>query len=216
VFQRFWHRLRAEGPRATAAAVSRRVRKLAYLREEHVWYGCDLNATTARAELPGGLRLVRAAASQVDSVVEVGQDLEEARERFEAGVDLWLVLDGERPVFLCFVFRDATPVLAATNGTLALPPATACLEDALTARAARGRGIGTAAWILIGEELRRDGFTTLVAKIETANTASKRMAEKAGFQPVAVMQHERTGGRSTTAVRPLGGGLGDELAARLS
>jgi L-amino acid N-acyltransferase YncA len=216
VFVRFWHRLRAEGPSAAAAAIARRIRKAAYLREEHVWYGCDLNATTARAELPGGLQLVRADASQVDSVVAVGQDLDEARERFEAGTELWLVLDGERTVFVCFVFRGATPVLAATDGTLTLPPGTACLEDAITARSARGRGIGTAAWILIGEELRRDGFNTLVAKIETANAASKRMAEKAGFQPVAVMQHERTGGRRTTAVRPLGGGLGDELAARLS
>jgi hypothetical protein len=216
VFVRFWHRLRAEGPRATAGAIGRRLRKVAYLREEHVWYGCDLNANTARAELRGGLRLVRADASQVDDVVAVGQDVEEARERFEAGIDLWMVLDGESPVFICFVFRDATPVLAASDGTLLLPPGTACLEDAVTARSARGQRIGTAAWILIGEELRRDGFTTLVAKIETANTASKRMAENAGFEPVAVMQHERTGGRSTTAVRPLGGGLGDELAARLS
>lgn len=88
------------GPRATAGAVARRVRKLAYLREEHVWYGCDLNATTARAELPGGLRLVRADGSQVDSVVAIGQDLQEARERLEAGIDLWVVLEGERPVFI--------------------------------------------------------------------------------------------------------------------
>jgi GNAT superfamily N-acetyltransferase len=216
VFVRFWHRLRAEGPRATASAIARRIRKVAYLREEHVWYACDLNATTARAELPGGLRLARADASQVESVVAVGQDPEEARRRFQSGIDLWLVLDGEQTVFSCFGFTDVTPVIAATDGTLLLPPGTACLEDAITARSARGRGIGTAAWILIGEELRRAGLTTLVAKIETANIASKRMAEKAGFQPVAVMQHERTRRHRTTAVRPLGGGLGDELAARLS
>lgn len=169
MFVRFWNRLRSEGPRATARAIAQRARKLAYLREEHVWYGCDLTRGTAPAELHEGLRLVRADASRVDSVVAVGQDLEEARERFD-----------------------------------------------VTAPGARGKGIATAAWILVGEELKRAGYTTLVAKIETANTASKRVAEKAGFHPVAVMQHERTGVRRNTAVRALGGGLGDELAARLS
>ena len=216
MFVRFWNRLRSEGPRATARAIAQRVRKLAYLREEHVWYGCDLTRSTAGAELREGLRLVRADASQVDSVVAVGQDVEEARERFDTGTDLWLVLDEDEPVFLCFIFRDATPVMAASEGKLALPPGAACLEDAVTAPGARGKGIATAAWILVGEELKRAGYTTLVAKIETANTASKRVAEKAGFHPVAVMQHERTGVRRRTAVRALGGGLGDELAARLS
>ncbi|MEA2419597.1 MAG: Acetyltransferase family [Thermoleophilaceae bacterium] len=217
MFVKTWHLLRTEGPSATAGAIARRVRKLAYVREQHVWYGCDLNSTAPWAELPQGLRLVRANSSQVDGVVAVGQDLTEARERFDEGIDLWLVLDGEDvPVFLCFIFRDATPVMAASDGTLELPARTACLEDAMTAPRARGQGIATAAWILVADELRRDGFSTLVAKIETANAGSKRVAEKAGFSPVAVMEHERTGVRRRTAVRPLAGGLGDELAARLS
>ncbi len=192
------------------------MRKLAYLREEHVWYQCDLAGAIARRELPGGMRLVRADAEQIRFVVPLGQDLEEARKRFESGTDLWLVFDGDEPLFLCFTFRHATPVMAATDGTLALPAGAACLEDSLTVPAARGRGIASAVWALVGEQLSEDGFTTLVAKIETDNVASMRVAENAGFRPVAVMAHQRTGVRRRTAVRALGGGLGDELAARLS
>jgi GNAT superfamily N-acetyltransferase len=196
--------------------VVRRVRKLAYVREEHVWYQCDLKRSGVSLELPEGLRLVRADATQVDSVVRLGQDLEEARERFESGADIWLVLDRDEPVFLCFTFRQTTPVIAASDGLLVLPAGTACLEDALTAPAVRGQGIASAAWAQVGEQLALAGFTTLVAKIETDNGASKRVAEKSGFRPVAVMEHQRTGVRRHTAVRALGGGLGDELAARLS
>ncbi|MEA2456058.1 MAG: hypothetical protein QOI45_2320 [Thermoleophilaceae bacterium] len=216
MFARFLNRLRVEGAGATARAVVRRIRKLAYLREEHVWYERDLHGDAPALDLPAGLRLVRADASQVDCVVELGQDVEEARERFDEGADLWLVLDGDDPLFLCFTFQQTTPVMAASDGTLVLPAGAACLEDAVTARAARGQGIASAAWLLVGERLAQAGFTTLVAKIETDNAASKRVAEKAGFRPVAVMQHQRTGRRRHTAVHVLGGGLGDELAARLS
>ncbi|MEA2378566.1 MAG: hypothetical protein QOD13_2473, partial [Thermoleophilaceae bacterium] len=94
MFARFLNRLRVEGAGATARAVVRRIRKLAYLREEHVWYERDLHGAAPALDLPAGLRLVRADASQVDCVVELGQDVEEARERFDEGADLWLVLDG--------------------------------------------------------------------------------------------------------------------------
>jgi RimJ/RimL family protein N-acetyltransferase len=193
-----------------------RLRKLAYLREEHVWYERDLHGGFGAHELPDGLRLVRADASQVDWVVPLGQDRDQAQARLEAGNDLWFVLDEQdEPVFLAFTFRQVTPVIAAADGELDLPLGAACLEDSVTAPAVRGRGIAPAAWVLIAEQLGRAGFTEMLAKIETDNEPSKRVAEKAGFRPVAVMQHERTGARRRTAVQALGGGLGDELAARL-
>lgn len=201
---------------ATARAIGRRLRKLAYLREEHVWYGRDLSGFGPRLELPGGLRLERAEPAEVEVVTVFGQDVEQARRRLAEGNDIWLVRDGEEPLFLCYTFRAAAPVIAAADGRLELPAGSACLEDAVTVAQARGRGIASAAWSLIGEELGKSGLSTLVAKVETDNGASRRVAEKAGFKPVAVMQHERTGVRRRTAVRPLGGHLGDELAARLS
>jgi hypothetical protein len=216
VFGRLWNRLRRDGPRATALAIARRVRKLAYVREEHVWYERDLRVRPAGCELPEGLRLVRADETWLDDVAQLGQNPQQARARLDAGNDIWLVLDGEEPVFVSFTFRQSTPVIAASNGTLTLPPGAACLEEAYTTPAARGRGIAPAAWTLIGAELAEAGFRALVTKIETSNAASRRAAEKAGFRPVAVMQHQRTGALRRTDVLALGGGLGDELAARLS
>jgi hypothetical protein len=192
------------------------VRKLAYLREEHVWYERDLGARPPGCELPAGLRLVRTDESRLDAVAQLGQNPQQARARLEAGNDIWLVLDGDEPVFVSFTFRQCTPVIAASGGKLALPTGAAALEEAYTTPSARGRGIAPAAWTLIGDELARAGLQVLVTKIETENTASRRAAEKAGFRPVAVMQHQRTGARRRTAVLALGGGLGDELEARLS
>jgi L-amino acid N-acyltransferase YncA len=197
-------------------AIGRRLRKLAYLREEHVWFERDLDDPSPGLELPRGLQLVRAGSEQVEAVAAFGQDVEQARKRLEAGNDIWLVVEGEEPVFLCYTFRAAAPVIAASDGTLELPAGSACLEDAVTLPEARGRGIASAAWSTIADELGSAGVSTLVAKVETNNAASRRVAENAGFRPIAVMQHARTGVRRHTAVRPLGGRLGDELAARLS
>lgn len=197
-------------------AIWRRVRKLAYLREEHVWFERDLRQAGPGLELQRGLQLVRARPDEVGVVTAFGQDVEQARTRLEAGNDIWLVVDGGEPLFLCYTFRTAAPVIAAADGTLELPVGSACLEDAVTVPEARGRGIASAAWSTIGDELGKAGVSTLVAKVETDNAASRRVAEKAGFSPVAVMQHERTGVRRHTDVRSLGGRLGEELAARLS
>lgn len=216
MISRLFSRLRREGTAATTRAIWRRLRKLAYLREEHVWYERDLGQPGAHLELPGGLRLERADPSQVEVVTIFGQDVDQARQRLDSGNDIWLVLEGERPLFLCYTFRAEAPVIAAADGRLELPLGSACLEDAVTVPEARGRGIASAAWAAIGDELGRAGLSSLVAKVETDNVASRRVAEKAGFKPVAVMQHERTGVRRRTAVRPLGGRLGDELAARLT
>jgi GNAT superfamily N-acetyltransferase len=191
------------------------MRKLAYLREEHLWYQCELGESRPRRDMPEGVRLVRAEASEVGALARLGRDPEEARECLAGGNDVWLALDGEEPLFACFTFRHATPVAAASAGTLPLPPGTACLEDSVTSAAARGRGIAPAAWTLIGDELARSGFTTLVTKIETTNEPSRRAVEKVGYRPVAVMRYMRVGSRRRTAVRALGG-LGDELATRLA
>lgn len=213
---RLWDRLRRDGLRATAGAVLRRVRKYVYLHEEHVWYQCDLNGERPRRELPPEARLVHAEPPQLDALEQLGQSSDEALERLEQGNDIWMVLDGSEPLFSCCTFRRVAPVSAAPHGTLTLPEGAACLEDSVTSVAARGRGIAPGAWTLICDELQQDGFTSLVTKIETDNTASRRAVEKVGFRPVAVMKHHRVVLNSRTAVRPLGDGLGDELVARLS
>jgi RimJ/RimL family protein N-acetyltransferase len=210
-------RIRHDGLRATGRAALRRVRKLVYLHEEHIWYQCDLAEDRPRRELPAEVRFIRAEPAQTDIVAELGQSSEQARERLEAGNDLWLVLedDGD-PLFACYTFRRSAPVLAAPNRTLLLPPETASLEDSVTSPAARGRGIAPGAWTRVCDELQRAGFTALITKIETANAPSRRAVEKAGFREVAVMRHTRVATRRRTTVRRVGEGLGGELAARLT
>lgn len=193
----------------------RRLRKRAYLHEEHVWYQCDLDGERPRRELPQPTRLVHAETPHLAALERLGQSSEEALERLQAGNDIWIVLDGSEPLFSCCTFRRVAPVSAASHGTLTLPEGAACLEDSVTSRAARGRGIAPGAWTLICDQLREAGYTALVTKIETENAASRRAVEKVGFRPVAVMRHHRVALLRRTAVEVRGGGLGQELAMRL-
>ena len=81
----------------------------------------------------------------------------EARVRIDAGHDLWIVLEGDRPLFSCWIFRGRTPTIAAPGGQLPLPADTVCLEDSVTVAAARGRGIAPAAWAAIADALAAGG-----------------------------------------------------------
>jgi GNAT superfamily N-acetyltransferase len=216
VISRLISRLRNEGLRATTREVWQRLRKLAYLREEHTWWQLDLDEQRPRYELAEGLRFVQATADDVGAVAAFGHDPEEALRRLETGNDLWLCLDGDEPLFACYTFRQSTPVMAASGGRLALPDGAACVEDSIATPAARGRGIGPATWTLVFDKLQEDGFKAIVTKIETSNKPSNRAAEKVGFRPIAVMKHERVVMRRHTAVKPVGHGLGEELAARLT
>jgi RimJ/RimL family protein N-acetyltransferase len=216
VISRLLQRVRRDGFAVTGREVLRRVRKVAYLSEEHLWYQLDLDDSRPRRELPEDVRLVRAQASDAAAVEALGQEPAQALRRLEEGNDLWLVFDGEEPLFACYTFRQTTPAMAASHGTLTLPPGAACLEDSVAAPAARGRGIAPGAWTMIGDELIKDGFTALVTKVETSNIPSRKAVEKVGFREVAVMDYQRVAMRRRTAVRPVGTGLGEELAARLT
>jgi RimJ/RimL family protein N-acetyltransferase len=215
MISRVVRRLRTDGLGGTVREVGRRVRHLAYLREEHTWWQQDID-DRPRFELGEGLRFVRATPADADAVTELGQDPQMARDRLAAGNDLWMVFDGDQPLFACYTFRQTAPVMAASGGQLDLPDGAACLEDSLASPAARGRGIAPATWTLVGDTLREEGFKALVTKIETSNKSSNRAVEKVGFRPIAVMEHERVVMRRHTAVKPTGTGLGEELAARLT
>lgn len=201
----------AEAWARTTRAVRRRglvgaVRLLggrAVLREQHVWYELPLDAERRRTALPNGLELVRASDAEVellDLLPSVG--VAEARRRRAGGADLWLVLDGGVPLFSCWIFRGRSPALAARGGWFALPDGTACLEDSITAPAARGRGIAPAAWAGVASAVAGDGFARMVTKVETENAASRRAVEKAGFREIAAMTLRRTGPRKRVCVEP--------------
>lgn len=165
-----------------------------YLREEHLWYRLDLDRPAEEvAARVSGLRLVRLAEEDPELLERALLDPREVRRRRAAGAELWIVLDGPEPVFTTWVFRGATPVLAARGGWLALPPGLACHEDAVTRPALRGCGIASAAWAAIAAQGAREGLRHVVSKSETANASSRGAHERAGFREFARMRLLRVG-----------------------
>jgi L-amino acid N-acyltransferase YncA len=126
----------------------------------------------------------------------------EARRRRAAGADLWFMREGACAAFACWIFRHRTPMLAARNGWLTLPPFTVCLEDSVTSPAYRGRGLASAAWLGIARDLQDEHLGAIITKVAEDNTASRRAVEKAGFEPVAMMTLTRRGRRSQVELQP--------------
>ncbi len=185
------------GVRGALTQAGKRVAHLAVVRESHVWYELDLAAERPSLKLAPELALRRGA--EVDAVLldELPTiPAVEGRKRMRAGNDLWLVVEHERPLFSCWLFRSATPVLAARGGWLDLPSDTVCLEDSVTAAAARGRGVAPAAWSEIADAVRVQGVARIITKVATDNAPSRRAVVKSGFQPLTVMRFRRVGWRS--------------------
>lgn len=183
-----------------------------YLEEEHVWYELSLESELPLRELEPGLRLVEAEAEQLpllDALPTLPPS--EAAKLREGGGRLFLVLDGDEPLFACWIYERRTPVLAAPGGWLDLPPGVACLEDSVTAAAARGRGIAPAAWSALAALLREEGVGALITKVGVENVPSRRAVEKAGFREAALMRLRRVGSHATVTVAGT-----TELAAVLS
>ena len=132
---------------------------------------------------------------------------EARRRRDENGAQLWLVLDEGKIVFACWIYPRATPVRAARNRVLELPPAVNSLEDSFTAASHRGRGIAGGAWTAIARELKLRGVEVLITKVGVSNAPSRRAVEKAGFRAAAIMHLRLRGGRKRVSMEDLGGDL---------
>lgn len=171
------------------------------LRESHVWYDLDLSDLRPKSPLALGLELGRgyerdlSAFAQLDSLAP-----EEARVLLRDGNELWMVREGDSPVFACWILRGSVPAIAAPRGRLALAPGMVCLENSVTAAAARGRGVAPAAWGAIAEGLANEGQRRLITKVAVDNVPSRRAVEKVGFENVALMHFKRTGPSARTTV----------------
>jgi RimJ/RimL family protein N-acetyltransferase len=163
------------GVAGTARRASKKLTRLAYLREEHLWYELRPADDRPRRTLEPPLALT------------VRQESPDAQ--------IWHVVEDEREAFSCWIYRRRTPVLAAAGGWLELPESTVCLEDSVTAPEYRGRGIAPTAWSAIADELSREGVERMVTKVEVVNTPSRKAVEKAGFREVALQRLTRVGGR---------------------
>lgn len=209
-------RVRSEGVGAAARQSVKLARRRVYLVEEHLWYALDLGGERPRRELPEEVRLGRPGHDRLEGAVEMGQRIEEVRERLSAGNDLWLAEDDGGPLFRCWIYRRRAPVLAAPGGWLELPDDTVVLEDSATTPRARGRGIAPGAWTAIADALRDEGLVHLITKVGVANEPSRKAVAKAGFREIALMRLVKTGPRKRTTIHQAEPGLGDELAARLA
>jgi ribosomal protein S18 acetylase RimI-like enzyme len=172
------------------AGATRRLLGRLSRRESHVWYRLEVGAPRPRIDLLEGLQLRRGTRSELSSVSSLyALTLDEGFERFDAGAELWLVVDAALlVVFACWIYHRLTPALAAPGGLLALPPDTVCLEDSVTAREYRGRGVAPAAWTKIADRLQAEGARRIITKVGTDNVPSQKAVEKAGFRPIAEMR----------------------------
>ena len=175
-----------------------------YRHERHIWYVAPASSVKVDHALPVGLKLQRSGREHLDLLSESKLYGWSAAETFFAeGGDLWIVFDGSRPAFCCWVFRERMPTVAAPGGWKGLPAKTACLEGVVTDVAYRGRGIAPAAWSLVARSLNEEGIETITMKVEKGNRSMERAVLKAGFQEVALMDYLYICGLSRVRVVPL-------------
>lgn len=176
-----------------------------YRHERHVWYSATTSDVKAIRPLPKGLNLLRAGREHLDLLSQSNLYGWSAAETFLAeGGDLWIVREGERPVFCCWIFRERIPTVAVRGGWKGLPSNTVCLEEAVTDPGYRGRGIAPAAWSLIAQTLNEEGVRKIVTKVEEANKSMRRALLKTGLHQVAMVDYLKMGGLSRVRVVPVG------------
>ena len=174
-----------------------------YLHERHVWFLLPTHSLK-EVRLAGGMVLQPAAEPQVDRLSEEGLcGRRVAANYLRHGGQPWVVMDGQRAAFCCWIFTHQMPVVAVRGGWQALPVATACLEDSVTAADYRGRGIAPAAWLGIASILKESGIHNLITKVEEENMASQRAVLKAGFHEIAVMDYRRISLWRYKMIKPL-------------
>jgi ribosomal protein S18 acetylase RimI-like enzyme len=209
--------LRLHGPAGMARIAGRRAGRRLRADESHVWYGLDVNGERPRRELPDGLELRKAADPDLASVEQLpgAEPVSAMRRGLSQGHELWIVCEGDRTAFVCWVHLSTAPVLAAPRGMLELPAGVACLEDSVTSPDYRGRGVAPAAWCGIADALAASGYKSMITKVETDNVASRRAVEKAGFVEIATMRLARRWPITRVSVVAADPLLGVELANRL-
>lgn len=162
------------------------------------WYRLDVRADDRpRRELEETLVLRRGTPEDVDLVAQLPYDAsvssltaEGVRSRIADGAQLWLVTEGDRTAFACWIYLGWGPVPGANNDGARLPADTAMLEDSIASPDFRGRSVAPGAWTGIADRLKAEGLSYMVTKVGLDNAASRRAVEKAGFREVAEMRSE--------------------------
>jgi RimJ/RimL family protein N-acetyltransferase len=145
------------------------------------WYRLELSRNERR-ELPAGMELRRCQEADIPLFAQLEPIASrDAKRRFAAGGVLWMVVSEGRPAFAAWTFAERVPIGQAKSGWLELPENTTQLKDLVTAEAARGRGIATAAVSMIADHVAGEGATYIVGRVADSNLASRRVYGKLGF-----------------------------------
>jgi len=149
------------------------------------WYRVDVSDMAPRP-LPDGMELHRCRPADIALFARVApMASRDAAQRLSAGGVPWLVLADGQPMFACWSFTEQAPVGQAKGGWLQLPDHVAYLKDVVTAEAARGRGVAPAAMSTVADALACQGVTSIIARVEDHNVASRRLHEKLGYRELA-------------------------------
>jgi Acetyltransferase (GNAT) family len=195
--------VKEEGAAGIARRIGWRVRSNVYLDEEHIWYTLNLDRVQ-QLPLAPGYELRVATDADIDRITGLtGTPREEADDNRARGAESWVVVQDEEPAFVCWIFPETTPVRAAADRWLALPPGVVCLEHSFTGESHRGRGIAGAAWTKIAQGLKMRDFDVLITKVEVDNAPSRKAVQKAGFREACLMRLHRRGPRETVTLEML-------------
>jgi hypothetical protein len=217
VVSRVRYNLRRYGAKVTMSKVATLARQSIYVDESHVWYELPLGPDRPRGGRLPGLSLIQASVRDVpllDQLPTISPS--EAKQRMEAGRELWLVLKGQQPVFACWVYRGSVEVVAARRGQITLPPETVLFEDSVSSLAYRGRGIALAAWPKIADHLEQTGITTIITKVEESLVEAQRAFVKSGFREIATTHLQRIGPCKRSTIRVGDGATASWLAEQLT
>jgi hypothetical protein len=186
--------------------------------DRQVWYELDLGSQRPRVDLPEGFEVRRPSAQEGPRLIEALPTVsaDETARRLAGGADLWMALHDGVPAFSCWVFRVEAPVPAARTRTMTLPEGVVCLEDSVTGRDFRGRGLAPAVWTILSDEEERSGTRSIITRIGEENVPSRRAILKSGFQEIALVAHTRRARSERVSVRPLAGETAQYLDAVLT
>lgn len=200
--------VRRRGVAGAARAAWRRLRGPEPLDARQRWYRLDLDdPARPRRDLDAAFTLRRGTVGDLPLLAQLPHDVAVAavtedlvRERLGDGHDLWIVVEGDRLAFACWVLRSRASVFGAPGGGATMPSGAVQLEDSIASPDFRGRGVAPGAWSGVADVLAGEGVQRMFTKVDVTNTASCRAVEKAGFREVAVMHLRRRGHRTRLSV----------------
>jgi hypothetical protein len=179
--------------------------------DSRIWYELLVPvADRPRVPLPDGFAVERVPAERSGALAAEFAGLRPTELRkFHEASQLWVVREGDRLAFLCWVFFGRTRVLGAPGGWLDLPEDAVCIEVSVECAAYLRRGIGSSGVCAIGDRLATQGIRRILAEIRVENIPSRTGAVKLGFREIAERRVTRRGLSQWVSVRAL-----DEAASR--